>query len=142
MKGMAVNEAIAQLHFMSKGSARPLQKLLKAAAADAEHNFQLAKDDLVVKSMIVNAAATIKRFMPRAFGRAGMIRKRGSNVIVILESHTGATVSLTKYPSEQKADIARASTKRGLTKKMVEEDGSVKKSATAYTKRFFNRKTG
>ena len=53
MKGMAVNEAIAQLHFMSKGSARPLQKLLKAAAADAEHNFQLAKDDLFVKFMIV-----------------------------------------------------------------------------------------
>ena len=90
VRGLSISEAVSALEFQRQRAARPLQKLILAAAADAEHNFKLKKDDLVIKQLLVNSAVTMKRYMPRAFGRAAMIRKRGSRVTVALMSKTGA----------------------------------------------------
>lgn len=138
LKGMPVDDAMAQLQFMAKASARPLQKLLQTAAADAEHNFQLVKDDLIVKSIVVNEAQTYKRYMPRAFGSAGMIRKRGSNVIVTLESRTGAKVA--KVEKKEKA-AAEKTDKAGKHMHDHEHDASVKRGEK-HGRRLFNRKSG
>ncbi len=145
LKGMSVDDAVSELHFLSKASARPLEKLLQTAAADAEHNFQLAKGDLVIKSMIVNAAPTFKRFMPRAFGRAGAIRKRGSNVIVTLESRTGAKVAKpvkTEKPTVAEADHAGHDHKEEKETKKTSAPKSGGKKSSGSTRRFFQRKTG
>jgi large subunit ribosomal protein L22 len=84
LKGMSVEDAVAQLRFMSKNCAAPMSKLIRAAAADAEHNFKLVKAGLIVKRVIVESSTTFKRYTPKAYGRAGEIRRRGSNVIVTL----------------------------------------------------------
>ncbi len=140
LKGMPVDDAVSQLQFMAKASARPLQKLLQTAAADAEHNFQLVKDDLVVKSVVVNAAQTYKRFMPRAFGSAGMIRKRGSNVIVTLESRTGAKVQKTEKAKDEKASSEKADKSQ---KRVHDHDHDPSfKQGEKHRRRFFNRKSG
>ena len=83
--GMHVHAALQELSLLSKRAAEPLQKLIKSAVANAEHNFQLKKDDLVITKAFVNQGPVFKRFMPRAMGRAALIRKRTSNVTVILE---------------------------------------------------------
>src|SRR3990167_11273571 len=95
VRGLSISEAVSALEFQRQRAARPLQKLILAAAADAEHNFKLKKDDLVIKQLLVNSAVTMKRYMPRAFGRAAMIRKRGSRVTVALTSRTGSKIAET-----------------------------------------------
>lgn len=82
--GRPVSEAMAELEFRAKRGALPIKKLIQSAVANAKHNYKLDHKDLVVKSMIVNSSTTLKRYMPRAFGRAALIRKRGSNITVVL----------------------------------------------------------
>ncbi len=144
LKGMSVDDAVAELQFLSKGSARPLQKLLQTAAADAENNFQLAKHDLVIASVIVNAAPTFKRYMPRAFGSAATIRKRGSNVTVTLESKTGAKVSKPTPAEKPVASMEHTHDheKEPKAKPTATKDGGTKKSSGGSPRRFFQRKTG
>lgn len=82
--GMRVRDALRELEFMPKRSAGPIKKLLQSAVANAEHNFQLHRNDLIVTSALVNQGPTMKRTMPRARGSAALIRKRTSHVSVTL----------------------------------------------------------
>lgn len=84
IKGLPVLEAEQQLQFCRKISALPLSKLLKSAIANAVNNNHLAKEDLYVKSLIVNEGFALKRWKPRAMGRANMIKKRASHVSLVL----------------------------------------------------------
>ncbi|MFH0928558.1 MAG: 50S ribosomal protein L22 [bacterium] len=88
IRGLPVAQAETQLTFLNKESARPVLKLLKSAIANAEHNFKLAKADLYVKAVSANQGPTIKRFKPRAQGRATPIRKRTSHILIVLDSRT------------------------------------------------------
>jgi len=85
IKGLDVKEAESQLNFLAKGSAPNFGKLLKSAVANAENNFGFDKDNLFVKDVIVNEGAKLKRWLPRAYGRAGLVLKRTSNVEIILD---------------------------------------------------------
>ena len=142
VRGHSLNSALAELEFLTKRAARPINKLLRAAAADAEHNFKLAKDDLFIKRIIVNSAVTMKRATPRAFGQSAPIRKRGSHVIVTLESRTGATVAAA-MPFAPSAQLAGSA---GPVKKAAVKLGSLPtptaKPAPRGGRRFFSRKTG
>ncbi len=90
VRGMAVGPALAQLTFMSRAAARPVRKLLESAIANAEHNFQLDREGLYIKSALVNQGPTLKRFRPRAMGSAAPILKRTSHITLVLDSKTGA----------------------------------------------------
>ncbi len=83
IKGRKVEEAIALLQFMPKKGARILQKVLHSAVANAEQN-KVDIDTLVVKTVLVDGGPTLKRFMPRAMGRATPILKRTSHITVYL----------------------------------------------------------
>lgn len=83
IKGKKVEEAISILQFMPKKSARILQKVLHSAVANAEQN-KVDIDTLVVKTVMVDSGPTLKRFMPRAMGRATPILKRTSHITVFL----------------------------------------------------------
>ncbi len=83
IKGKKVEEAISILQFMPKKSARILQKILHSAVANAEQN-KVDIDTLVVKTVMVDSGPTLKRFMPRAMGRATPILKRTSHITVFL----------------------------------------------------------
>ncbi len=84
VRGMDVAEAEAQLRFAVKKAARPVLKLLRSAVANAENNFKLDPKTLYIKRIFVDEGPTLKRWRPRAFGRASMIRKRTSHITIIL----------------------------------------------------------
>lgn len=84
IKGKSAEEAEAVLEFLPKIAARALNKLLKSAIANARHNFNIEKENLVVKNITVDKGPTLKRFMPRARGMASPIRKRESHVTIVL----------------------------------------------------------
>ncbi|MBI2459305.1 MAG: 50S ribosomal protein L22 [Parcubacteria group bacterium] len=84
IKKMPVAEALNQLRFINKLASGPVAKLIKSAIANAEHNFELAKDNLFIKELTVDQGPTLKRSMPRAHGRATPIRKKTSHINLIL----------------------------------------------------------
>lgn len=84
IKKMPVEKALNQLMFINKIAGVPVKKLIKSAMANAEHNFELEKDNLFIKELTVNEGPTLKRSMPRAHGRASAIRKRTSHINLIL----------------------------------------------------------
>ena len=79
VRGMDVDKALQQLNFSPKKAAKPLMKLVQSAVANAEHNFDLKRDNLYIKQLLVNDGATLKGWTPRAFGRETQIRKRTSH---------------------------------------------------------------
>lgn len=85
VRGLSASEAERVLQVMNKKSAEPVLKLLRSAIANAQQNFQLQKENLFIAEIVVNEGMTIKRFMPRAFGRASGIRKRTSHFSIALE---------------------------------------------------------
>lgn len=87
VKGKKVSAALAALEFLPKRASEPVAKLIKSAAANAKDRGEDV-DDLTVKSIIVENAGMLKKFMPRAFGRASMIRRRKSRMIVTLAPAT------------------------------------------------------
>lgn len=84
VKGKAVAEALAILKFMPGKAAVPIAKVLNSAAANAEHNLDLNRDDLYVKSILVDEGPIVKRYRPRARGRADLKRRRTSHITVVV----------------------------------------------------------
>ncbi|MFD2115023.1 50S ribosomal protein L22 [Paenibacillus yanchengensis] len=80
IRGKQVAEAIAILRHTPKAASPILEKLLNSAIANAEHNYQLDVNKLVVSQAYVNQGPTMKRFRPRAMGRASRINKRTSHI--------------------------------------------------------------
>ena len=85
IRGKSVNEALAILEFTPKAASEPVLKLLKSAIANAENNLDISRDTLFVAEVYANQGPTLKRFRPRAQGRASRIRKRTSHITVILD---------------------------------------------------------
>jgi large subunit ribosomal protein L22 len=88
VKGKKVPAALAALAFLPKRASETVAKLIKSAAANAKDRGENV-DDLMVKSIIVENAGMLKKYMPRAFGRASMIRRRKSRLIVTLAPYSG-----------------------------------------------------
>jgi ribosomal protein L22 len=84
IRGKSVVEARAILALTPRAIARDWSKLLESAVANAEHNHELVGEDLVVKAVHADEGPTIKRFRPRAMGRATPIRKRTSHLTILL----------------------------------------------------------
>ena len=84
--GKRVEDATALLHFMPQGAAKEVAKVLKSAAANAENNHDLSLDDLFVAEAIANEGPTMKRWRPRAQGRAFPIHKPMTHVTVTVEN--------------------------------------------------------
>jgi ribosomal protein L22 len=85
VRGKPIGEARALLRHSPRGVARDLERLLASAVANAENNHDLVGDDLYVKEIYADEGPTLKRFQPRAQGRAYRIRKRTSHLTVALE---------------------------------------------------------
>jgi ribosomal protein L22 len=84
IRGKSVDEARAILQFTPRAVARDWSKLLESAVANAENNHELIGDDLFVKAAHADEGPTLKRFRPRAMGRATPIRKRTSHLTILL----------------------------------------------------------
>ncbi len=85
VRGKNVNEALAILKYTPRGAAPVIAKVVKSAMANAENNYNMDVDKLYVAEVFANQGPTMKRFMPRAMGRATTIRKRTSHIEVVLK---------------------------------------------------------
>ena len=86
IRGTHVLEAQRRLQFSPLGASRTVSKVLRSAVANAEQNPGIIEENLVVKGGWVDEGPTLKRYRPRAYGRATQIRKRTSHITVEVES--------------------------------------------------------
>jgi large subunit ribosomal protein L22 len=84
IKGKPVEEATAILRFMPQKAAGEVARVLKSATANAENNHNLSAEDLVIVDAIANEGPTIKRFQPRAQGRAFPIHKPMTHITIVV----------------------------------------------------------
>jgi len=85
VRGKRVAEALNTLTFTNKAFARDMTKLINSAVANAQQSTNMNVDNLRITQIFVDGGPTMKRFMPRAMGRATMIRKRTSHITVVLD---------------------------------------------------------
>ncbi|MBI4919898.1 50S ribosomal protein L22 [Candidatus Azambacteria bacterium] len=119
IKKLPVEEAETQLKFRNMRAALPILKLLKSGAASANNNFNLPIDNLYVSNIFVDEGQMLKRFMPRAFGRAGAIHKKTSHITLVLEE---------KIPGVKKA-------KKKVVKEIGSKAAGMKKAESAEEKK-------
>ncbi|MEE2032176.1 50S ribosomal protein L22 [Rhodococcus chondri] len=96
VRGKSVEEALAILKFAPQSAAEPVAKVIASAAANAQNNLNLDPSTLVVATAYVDEGTTLKRFQPRAQGRAFRIRKRSSHITVVVESVASRANSSTR----------------------------------------------
>jgi large subunit ribosomal protein L22 len=163
--GMNASAALVQLQHLVKKTSEPLEKLLNSALSNAENNFGLDKDNMYVSSILVGEGAKLKRWLPRAQGRATLLLKRTSHIKLELEERIEGKNKKTKQELEkQKAANEAARTKmmkqeieamekQESIEEAVTEKSSVKKTAankevvkkgqdSGFLKKVFQRKSG
>lgn len=126
IRGLPVKNAEAYLLHLSKKSSHPLLKLLRSAMANAEHNFNLDKNNLYVRAMRVDEGPALKRWRARARGAAYPIRKRSSHIFLTLEEI-----------KEKKKGIRKVKESKKISEAGKEEEKKEKKKekSLAYTKK-------
>jgi large subunit ribosomal protein L22 len=84
IRGKKINDAMDILRFLPQRAAKPVAKALKSASANAENNFNMDPDDLIVTQVYADEGRTLKRWRPRARGRVNQILKRSSHITVVV----------------------------------------------------------
>ena len=84
IRGKKVDEALAILRFTPRRAAHVVAKVVKSAAANAEHNHDMLRDELVISRAYVDQGPTLKRWIPRAYGRANIRRRRTSHITIVV----------------------------------------------------------
>jgi ribosomal protein L22 len=84
VRGLPLDDALPLLRFSTRSAAKDIRKLIESAAANAEANHDLIADDLLIKDIHVDEGPTLRRYRPRALGRATRINKRTSHIAVAL----------------------------------------------------------
>lgn len=161
VKGMDAKQAKAQLLFINKKPAAILLKLLNSALGNAKHNFDLPEDNLYIAKLVVEAGPSLKRWMPRAMGRATPILKRTCNINLQLEEKipSVAKTGVKKVSKKEEKEIAREEAITIPAKPVIEEEtisaiaGGLEKkpkgpaparpygASSESKKRFFSRQT-
>ena len=85
VRGKPVERALAILRYMPQKAAKEIARTIQSAAANAENNFEMDPETLVVKTIFADEGPAFKRIMPRARGRADRIRKRTTHITVIVD---------------------------------------------------------
>lgn len=85
IRGKSYREAVGILENLNKSSSEPILKVVKSAGANAENNLSMNMDELFVAECFADQGPTLKRFIPKARGRAGGLLKRTSHITVILD---------------------------------------------------------
>ena len=85
VRGKPVQQALAVLRNMPHKAAAEVARTIQSAAANAENNYRMAPEELIVKTIFADEGPALKRMVPRARGRANVIRKRSSHITVIVD---------------------------------------------------------
>jgi large subunit ribosomal protein L22 len=131
VKGLPVSEASDRLLICVNKPAEAIAKLIASAVANAENNFQLDKNALFVKDCTVHEGMKLKRWMPRAQGRATRILKRMSHITVVLETRSEDSVSKSA-PKDSTMEKKEKRTKK--VEKKSEKEGKNSAKAKSETK--------
>ncbi len=125
LRGMKIEKAVSQLLVWDKGSCRDLLNLVKSTVANAENNFKLKEENLYIAEIKVNEGATLKRWRPRAHGKAAKILKRTCHIEIILdEKQEIQNKSVEKKEEKKKVDKVKVDKK---IEKKEEETKEIKK---------------
>jgi large subunit ribosomal protein L22 len=89
VRGLPVQEAEHVLRLTQRAAAEPIAKVLASAVANAEHNHALDAEDLIVSEAFANEGPTLKRYRPRARGRATSIHKRTCHITIVVAEKNG-----------------------------------------------------
>ena len=138
IRNMGAEQALVQLRFINKKAAKPVAKLLNSAIANAFHNFEIEKQGLHIKEMRVDQASTLKRWKPRAFGRAGMIRKKSSHISIILEGEK--TVKTAKKKDIEAPKIVNGISKSEVKKSKAKDAKKIKPETKEQGKEIFDER--
>lgn len=153
VRGLSVEKALEQLQFINKLASEPILKLVNSGIANAEHNFNLEKNNLFIKEIKADGGMTIKRWMPRAHGRATTLRNRSCHITLVLgEVVESGKKEARKVKAEAPvkleqivADAEKNATKKKSASKGVSGDTKAKtetKASKGFTTKTFNRKAG
>ncbi len=156
IRKMPVDAALAQLKFTNKKATDPVAKMIESAIANGINTYGLDRNNLFVKEIRSDEGTTLKRWMPKAHGRATVIRKRGAHVMVVLGEITDSgkhekKVLKTEAPMKL-ADLAKEAenkTSKTSKKKDSEEDKTIAPAKTktaapekGFAAKVFRRKVG
>ena len=122
VKGMDAKQAQGQLRFMNKKAAGIVLKLLNSGLSNAKHNFNLSEDNFYILRLQVEAGPSLKRWLPRAMGRATPILKRTCNIHLILEEKTPSKKAVSAPKKKAKGQkLEKAEKEMGTEEKPVIE---------------------
>ena len=140
VRGQKALDAQAQLRLMPQKAAHEVYKLIATAMANAEHNFGLSKNDLLIKEIVANQGPTFKRYKPRARGSADTIRRKMTHLSIVLISESGAKPKvmpkskpeiIKEEPAKKQAEAKKPQTsKEVITKPKEEKIKEAKKTVT------------
>ena len=89
LRGLPVDEAASRLRVAPDRASRAVGKVLRSAVANAENNFELSADDLIVTRAFADRGPSTKRMQPRARGRADVVTKRSSHITIVVGERSG-----------------------------------------------------
>lgn len=144
IRDMDIDEALIQLENSTKKAARPVKKLLESAIANAENNQDIDRSQLEIKEIKADKGPTLKRWQPRAFGRATPINKRTTNLEIILTpTAEAAPETKEKSPEEELETKEEAPTKKKTFSQRNKEKTESQKPQDKDSKKdsFFKRKS-
>jgi len=126
IRGKKIGEALAILKFTPRRAAAAIEKVVKSAVANAEHNQELDKDALFIAEAFVDQGPTLKRTMPRAMGRADLMRRRTSHITVVVREEEAAIIE--RKAAEKAAGGKKKTVKKAAVKEKVEAAPEKKKT--------------
>ena len=151
IRGKSAEQAVTQLSFLRRDAALPVQKLLKSAMANATNNNGLEAANLYILEIRVGDGLRLKRWSPRAFGRATPLLRRGSNVTIILEERIAGKNRTEKKKAEietvtmeESAAVAQEIAKDSgkiMKPDMKKESKGIRPAAGKVVKKVFQRKS-
>lgn len=154
VRNRSVGSALEQLTYSSKNAALPLSKVINSAIANAQHNFDLNKDNLYIKAVSIDGGPVYKTYAPRAQGRAFVVRKRTSHINLVLGVRdVGKKVRKSIFSLRRRTDEPRDKDVKQEEEGKVESDKTnvkqapkpeekVKRNRVDLKRRLFNRKSG
>ncbi|PJE69778.1 MAG: 50S ribosomal protein L22 [Candidatus Staskawiczbacteria bacterium CG10_big_fil_rev_8_21_14_0_10_38_10] len=132
IRGKKVDEAITLLEFLVKKPATPVLKLLKSAAASAQHNFKLDQSSFYISKIFVDEGPKFKRWKPASRGRAATIIKRASHITLVLDEIEKSEKTKEKKPSDVGMKEEKISEKSAEEKRLKKK---ARKQATFKTEK-------
>jgi large subunit ribosomal protein L22 len=140
IKGLHVQEALAHLDSMPQRSTGPLAKLLKSAIANAKEQ-KMDENNLVINSIRVDKGIALKRAKARARGRATLVEKKMSHVILELEEKENAKSPEFRFQEKPRVDKKERKPKREEKPKLKKEELKQEKTKRGFRDRIFRRKS-